>query len=406
MEFRDIPAVDEHFYDRMLLLRGQISNAVAEDVKASAQRVEKTLDNILPDTVLEHFGDWPSQKPDLEENLIETFLSLIVPITMEPERGNGQLYQYSLYSEGWCLHPSHRSKPHFIKGRSIANNDFYTLDELVENWQDIFVRDVYIDENLQLSNSYAPRHGHNDSQTLGVLVTTRHELRIVDSRGRHVPGTTISYARTKAGVRHLFKISEWLTDRKPDGSSRPQIDDYMAALSRVPDESKTWIYAMQIVEDMSKIIRGDLGNVLRLQRYTYGEAEELRSGLEQHPEVGGFVSGRSDLYFDVEKVARGIKNDRRFGEILIPHNGNKISYQIYNDDDYTKSEGVPEQRHDRYREAREREITEGFTPWHWSIMRRLSPFFASPGVIDKFREIYEPFLSLDYLGNGPVTGQN
>jgi hypothetical protein len=427
MEFRDIPSIDDRFYDRMTFLRGQISSAVEQyeqeqnkyvnkggertttTIVAAKRRdfdvpnrseVERSLDGFLPNIILKGFYDWAPQKSILEESLIKIFLNTIVPITMEPERKKGQRYHYSVYPTGWCMHKSHTKKPFFIGGpKSVAHSDLYTLDELVEKWQGIFVRDQDIDENRALENVYAPRHEHNNIQVLGVLTTTRHDLRIVDSRGEYVPGTTISYARTKAGLRHLFKFTEWLTDRQPGGSSRKRIDDYLAILSRVPNPDKTWVYAMQVIDYMSKKTPGDLSDVLRLQRYSIKEAKELRAQLETDPEVGGFVSGRSDLEFSVERLARGRKNDRKFGEILIPANGNIIGYQIYNENDYTGSEGVSEQRHDNYRARREEQIKgkDGFTPWHWSIMRRLAPFFVNPNVLDTFKNIYETYLTLDYL---------
>ena len=427
MEFRDIPSIDDRFYDLMILLRGQISSAVEEYEKkkdkyvnkrgektttaiVAAKRrefdvqnrseVESKLDDFLPDIILEDFDDWTPRKSILEESLIKTFLKTIVPITMEPEREKekGQRYHYSVYPTGWCMHKSHTNKPFFIGGpKSVAHSDLYTLDELVENWQDIFVRDQDIDENRALENVYAPRHEHNNTQVLGVLTTTRHDLRIVDSSGEYVPGTTISYARTKAGLRHLFKVAEWLTGIGADGSQRPQIDDYLAALSRVPDSYEAWVKSMQVIKYMSEDSPGDLRNVLRLQRYSYDESNEIRKQLEAHPEIGGFVSGRSDLNFEVERPARGRKNDRRFGEIFIPSDRNRVGYQVYSDKDYTRSEGVEEQKHTEYRAREEGMIRNGFTPWHWSLMRRLDKYFVNPDIRDTFRDIYGSVLSLDYL---------
>jgi hypothetical protein len=154
---------------------------------------------------------------------------------------------------------------------------------------------------------------------------------------------------------------------------------------------------MQVIKYMSEDSPGDLRNVLRLQRYSYDESNEIRKQLEAHPEIGGFVSGRSDLNFEVERPARGRKNDRRFGEIFIPSDRNRVGYQVYSDKDYTRSEGVEEQKHTEYRAREEGMIRNGFTPWHWSLMRRLDKYFVNPDIRDTFRDIYGSVLSLDYL---------
>ncbi|MBI2650955.1 hypothetical protein HYX01_00605 [Candidatus Woesearchaeota archaeon] len=397
MEFRDIPAVDDSFEYRMQLLRNQISKVVSQNPKETPLQVEFTLDNFLPENVLAYLQDWAPQKPKLEEILITNFLGIIVPFMMEPDRKNGQLYQYSLRSEGWCLHPSHKDQPHFTKGQTIAKTDFYTLDELVKNWRDIFVLDRHLDENPSLRMAYAPRHKHDGFETLGELITTRHELRIVDKRGNYIPGTSISFARTKSGVRHVFKLAEWLTGIRENHYERKGISDYMAALSRVPDYQTMWLRAMQIIRHFSKENHTKLDNVLFLQRYSPDEVYPLKKFLEADPDIGNFISGRTDLDICIERSDRGRRNDRKFAEIFIPvQQKNILGYQFYTEDDYTKSEGVLEQRHDNYRRKREQEIARGFTPWHWAIIRRIAPFFVDSQVYPIFARIYGRYLSLDY----------
>jgi len=435
MEFNAIPTIEDGYYNQMSLLRAQISDAVEQykenkkkwvkktllkfpkkdlniiqreyDAQNSSE-VEKTLDRLLPVPVLKNFEDWEQQKTVFEESLISTFLNNIVDITMEPDRNKGQLYQYSIYSSGWCLDPSHKLKiprPVFIGGKSVANVELYTLDELIENWEEIFFLDQKIDDNPELASAYAPTHQHDTTQVpvRGVLTATRHELRIVDTRNNHVPGTTISYARTKSGVRYLFKIAEWLTGIEADGKPRSSIDDYLAALSRVPDEYDAWVRGMQVIKRISEA-GVNLENVLRLQRYSHDRAVEIRNKLEADPDLGGFVSGRSDLQFEVERTPRGGKYERRFAEILIPTDQihaetypNVVGWQVYHDKDYTRSEGVEEQKHTEYRDREELQTLRGFTPWHWSLMRRLEPFFVDDYIRDTFKGIYESRLNLDHL---------
>jgi len=395
MDFRSIPTVDDHFDDRMELLHEQISFVVDRDRDASPQVVEDTLDSLLSEPVLESFFDWQFQRPELERDLIETFLKLIVPRTMEVDRKDEHRYQYSLHSEGWCLHPSHTHQPHFIKGKSRANNDFYTFDELVENWKDIFIRDQYLDDDPQLQKTHTPTHDHGKIDVPGLLTVTRHELMIVDSKGKYVPDTAISYARTKSGISYLFKVAEWLTGLRANGEDRINIDDYLAALTRFPDYQDMWVKTTQIIRDVTDMISGDLKNVVRLQRYKLEEASSLRESLIEDSDVGRFVSGRSDLTFELERPYRGLENDRKFGEIFLPVNGNVLGYQVYLDTEYTRSEGIPEQRHDRYQGRKERERLDGFTSWHWSIVRRLMEYFIGPDdVLDPFKKIYDSYLSL------------
>ena len=401
MECRDIPATNESYCNLAIILRNQIMAAMKrEGVNAKPDVIESTLDTILPESIVESFNVWFPQKPKLEAILIPYFLDIIVRINMEPERGNHR-YQYAIATEGRCLqrHKKSNSNPFgFVKRDPIAEpNEQYTLDELIKNWREIFVLDEAIEGSKTLRDRYAPEcNEHGVAAIPALILTTQHQLRIVGRSGDYVKGTNISYCRTKSGPGHIIKMAEYLTGLIANGGERESIDDYLAALSREPDPEKTWVKAMRTTLEVGRRAHSDLYNIVRLKGYTSEEADALKKSLKNDPEVGGFVSGRPDLEFIAESLPEHMK-DRKFGELWFPCNGNKICWQVYRDEDYKKIEGDKETKHIEYKTKKERQMLEGFTAWHWSIMRKLAPYFVDKYMLEAFNRIYEPYLTLKHF---------
>ena len=410
MKSWDIPATDDGFGYQVEFLRNQIISAIEkEGMGAEPQVVENTLDTLIPENIMQGFEAWKDQKSKLEEMLITNFLDVIVRANMKPERGEDHKYLYSLATEGRCMHPAHKkSKKNpfgFVRGDEIPNLDaayrprMYTLDELLEDWHEIFVLDKRIEDNTELRNSYAPRCQQGHLVTPALVLTTQHRLKIVDKNGNYVEGTNISFCRTKSGPGYLFKLAEYLTGLRADGTKRESIDDYLAALSREDETyegTKRWKKAMTLIMNAAETTHSDLVDMIRLKGYTQDEADKLRKTLGKDPDVGSFVKKRPDLDF----IAEPLPEDKRgkFAEIWLPVNGNKLCLQVYHDkgkDSYTEIEGDQKSKHVEYKTDRERQILKGFTPWHWSIIRRLSPYFVDKYLNEASEAIYGPFLSLN-----------
>ena len=405
MEWRDIAATDEGYYERVRFLRDQILDAIERKGKnASPKAVESTLDDILSKSALETFETWPKQKPELEAVFIPFFLEYIVKFNMEPERQQNPSYryQYALGTEGRCLRNPKKSNPFgFIKSEPIANPDLYTHGELVKNWRDIFVLDELIDEEENLRGKYAPRCKYENVAVPALILTTQHQLRIVDKKGNYVEGTNISFCRTKSGIGQLVKMAEYLTNLRANGEERGSIDDYLAALSREPEQYTDigrWVKAMRLLRDVAEQTHSDLSNAIRLRGYTQDKADELRKILIRNPNIGGFVKSRSDLEFIAELLPQDKKG--KFAEIWLPCDGNKICWQVYHDKgdySYTELHGDEKTKHIMYKTVKERKMREGFTPWHWSIMKRLVPHFVSEYYSDPLIRDYNRYLSLAHF---------
>ncbi|MBI2208279.1 hypothetical protein HYU50_02185 [Candidatus Woesearchaeota archaeon] len=399
MDYKDIPATDNNYYTLVTFLRRQIIDNIRVKGKNAAPRiVEETLDSLMPGDILRGFESWNDQKSKLEQLFIPYFLDNIVYVNMEPERG-GNRYQYALATEGRCLqrHKGSTNKFGFIRGKPLANSELYTYDELVKNWKEIFVLDDQISDDPNLRDKYAPRCSHGNVETPALVLTTQHQLRIVDNNGAYVPGTNICYSRTKSGVGHLFKMAEYLTNLRADGSGRESIDDYLAALSREPDPKKIWVKAMKCIMKAAESTRSKLNDVVRLRGYTPKEAEDLKRALESDPEVGKFVNGRTDLVFTTEALSEDMET-RRIGELWFAigeNGGNKVVWQVYHEQDYTRIEGDTQTKHLEYKAKRESKILNGFTLWHWAIMKRLAPYFVDECLRSSFREVYGHYLSID-----------
>lgn len=399
MQFNDIPATDDSFYSVVTVLRSQVTSAIDKiGKKAEPNVVEGTLDTLITENVLYQFEKWEEQKPGLEAMLIKNFLDVVVRINMEPERERDQRYQYSLATEGRCM-KKHKS-PNifgFTKGEIIPKSEVYTYKQLSDNWKDIFVLDEQIEKDKVLRNSYAPRCLHDGMAIPALILTTQHQLRIVDKNGNYVKGTNISYCRTKSGVGYLIKLVEYLTDLRANGEKRSSIDDYLATLSREHEGlelNKRWVKAMKVIMYVAEKSHQDLYGMVRLKGYSKKDADGLRKTLEKDPEVGNFVKNRPDLEFIVEELPKDKK--LKFGEIWLPDRENKICWQVYNDAgeiSYTTIEGREKTKHTKYKTDREKTVLEGFTPWHWSLVRRLAPYFIDDYLRESFNTTYSKCLN-------------
>jgi len=418
MEWKPIPATNDEMGEAYLksvtVLRDLIIDSIdAHGENAHPDVVESTLDTILSKSRLDVFGTWHEQKPKLEEILIQHFIEVIVFLNMEQERQKNHRYQYSVATEGRCLEEHHRDNPYgFIKiEKPIPNTDenerpkLYTYNDLVNDWRNIFVLDTKIESDQKLREKYAPKcKQHKKKGPVDALIlTTQHQLRIVDEDGKYVEGTNISFCRVKSGVGYLPKKAEFLTGRRADGTPRVSIDDTLAELSREHEYYNgigRWVKAIRLIGIViSEMEHETMDDVIKLKGYSQKEAYELRKVLENlhdiDRDIGGLIK-RPDLEFIPEPLPEGKKG--KFAEIWLPYKGNKTCWQVYHDlgeDSYAQMLGDEKSIHVKYRIEKEENMLKGFTPWHWSIIRRLAPYFLSEYHQDPMGKIYEPYLNLD-----------
>ncbi len=411
MDYKEIATADDGFYYLVTNLRRQIINAIDEvGLRASPKKVRDTLDIIMPEPVTDGFKSWFEQRPALEEMLITTFLDVIVRMNMEVDRDPNERYGYALKTEGRCGDPSHNQNERdfgFVDlKKPIANIESYTLDDLVQNWKEIFIFDEQIEGNENVRGKYAPRCEHGETIIPAAILSTQHQLRLVNSEGKYL-GKNIAFCRTKSGANYIFKMAELLTGVRYNGKVRDSIDDYLAATIRGIDPAKTWVGVIESIKRIAKEYPEKLDGMLRFQGYTRDDIKDLRRELENDPNVGGFVGGRGDLEFNYEKTPKN-KRMAKYGEIWLPCGpqdnvigSNKIEWQVFNDNDYTKMQGDRELNHKTYKSKREAAMLKGLTAWHWDIARRLAPYFVDKYLLGGFNVLYEPYLSLDAFKSKP-----
>ncbi|MCP3682834.1 MAG: hypothetical protein GY861_09110 [bacterium] len=400
----DTPSTGVMLPSQLGFLRALVKTTIErKGLNANYETVVSELDRCINEedmSALSGLETWNDQRPALEDLLFKATLSVVVPSVMPEviEKEKKNKISYRLATEGKVGIPNaHKLRNAGFVKEGPFDMGVYGYHELCEGRKDIFLLDEILENDAQLRDVYAPRSKIKDRVEISKLLTTVHTLEVVTPSGNHVNDTTKVHCRTKSGIGYLFKLVEYLTDVRSDGEERESIEDYLAVLSREPEDSETginrWLKTIDIIEGFIANPGQDLTDAkLTLKGYTEKDVKKIIGELRKYPEYKGFID-RNDFTIEYKD------SKTRFGELFIPVPSvdpatgqivkNFVSYQIYTEDDYTKIEGESEINHPSYRAKKEKEMINNFTYWHWELAKRLAPTFVDEYMMPAFEAIYK-----------------